>query len=252
MNRMSMSASGLAAKCLYGFRLDVRQFPRPIYRATQVGTVTHHCVEKKRNGAANDHGITDTTIIADAETIFAGPLSGFVDSRPWTACEIGMRYDSINDTATEGPKRGEPGYDDVIASVLRGTLDLVHVEGDTGLVVDVKTGKPPTDSEQLYAQAVAVSRRYKLKTVRVQYARALKTKLDILGDELLDADRLDAEAGRIARRLRLVPTSEPNAGEWCFRCDARPGCPAHQRDDEYVPAEMPPTELYDDNARLSF
>jgi hypothetical protein len=113
---------------------------------------------------------------------------------------------------------------------LRGTLDLVHVEGCAGWVIDLKSGKKQDDYDQLYAQAVAVSRFYGLKVVHVAYAYARKTKFDEPVYEMLDADRLDLEAGRIARTLRRLPMAEPVRGEWCWRCDARQGCGAWASD----------------------
>ena len=244
-----MSKLGTATKCLHGFRGDVPTFPRPTGDPAERGKIVHSLVESRVNGTPFSYD-GSLTLLAEAKAIFAGPLTGFVDSRKWTVCERGYRYDSVNDTCVDGPRRGEPGYEDVPDHVLYGTVDLVAIEGDTALVVDVKTGKPPKDPEQLYGQAVAISRRFGVPNARVMYARALKTKLELLDEELLDADRLDAEAGRIRRRLRLLPDAEPERGEWCWNCDTRPVCSKWPRD-EYIPAD-PPSGLFDDNARLSF
>ncbi len=54
-----------------------------------------------------------------------------------------------------------------------------------------------------------------------------KTKCDEPKWVHLDADALDEQAGRIARLLRTLPSAEPNPGDHCWRCDARPGCPAY-------------------------
>ena len=74
-----------------------------------------------------------------------------------------------------GARRGEAGYSEVTPSVLIGTLDLVHVDGDLVTVVDAKSGKLVTDTEQLRAQAVAASRLYGAKRARVGYVYARKT-----------------------------------------------------------------------------
>lgn len=221
-----MSKLGLAFHCAYGFRLDVPAPSRPAGRAARIGSAAHAVAESVVNKTPLDETAHEADILAAALAICEGPLAGFLASRPWTICEVGYRYDSLSDHAERGPRRGEPGYDDVPLHVMHGTVDLVHIDGDEALVVDLKTGKPPEDAEQLYGQAVAISRVYPVKRVRVQYARALKTKLDVLNDEVLDADRLDAEAGRQARLLRTLPTSEPNPGAWCYRCDAWQSCPA--------------------------
>ena len=226
MNRLSMSKIGLAYRCSYGFRNDVQAPPRMVGRAARVGSAVHAIVESIVNKTLLDDTKHDADILAEAFAIAEGPLAGFVASRPWTICEVGYRYDSERDACERGPRRGEDGYDDVPMHVMHGTVDLVHIEGDEALVVDLKTGKPPEDAEQLYAQAVAISRAYGVKSARVQYARALKTKLEILNDEALDADRLDAEAGRQARLLRVLPSSEPSPGAHCWKCDAWQSCPA--------------------------
>lgn len=255
MNRLTFSKLGLAAKCLYSFRPDVDVPERASGRPAAIGRIVHALVEAKVTGKAFADDV-DASLLAEAMAIFEGPLTGFIESRKWTVCEAGYRYDSRDDRCVDGPRRGEPGYDDVQSYVLHGTVDLVAIDRATSsaLVVDVKTGKPPNDAEQIIGQAVAISRRFGLKTVQVQYARALKTKLDILNDEVLDEDRLDAEAGRIARHLRVLPNAEPNEGEWCSKlwCPAWSVCPAKSGErDDYVPPEAPAdAALYDDSVRL--
>ncbi len=248
-HRLSMSRMGLARECLYGFRSDVRAMPRPVGRAALVGRLVHAMVEATVNKTAFPDD-PDLTLLAEAKAIFDGPLRGFINANEWNVCEKGYRYNTTTDTCVDGPRRGEPGYENVPDPVLPGTLDLVKLHPDLATVVDVKSGKPPTDSDQLCAQAVAISRRFNVKRVRVMYARALKTKLDLLSDEELDEDRLDAEAGRIARYLRVLPNAEPVPGDHCWKCDARPVCPAQPRD-EYIPP-APPREpsLVDDDARF--
>lgn len=227
--QLSMSKLGLAHRCAYGFRRDVPAEPRAPGRAAQLGSIVHALVEAAVNGGSECADV-DPTLLAEGKAIFEGPLTAFVASHDWTICERGYRYDAERDIAVDGPRRGESGYESVPSMVVPGTVDLVKIEKDAALVVDVKTGQPPKDSEQLYGQAVAISRRFGVSTVRVQYARSLKTKLDVLSDEVLDADRLDAEAGRIRRLLRTLPTSRPNRGEHCWICSARGVCPEWRND----------------------
>jgi hypothetical protein len=225
-HRLSFSRMALAHACSWSFREDVAAVERPSGRAARIGSAVHSMVECAVKGSAVALA-EDDDIVAEAKTIFDGPLSGFVASHEWTACELGLRLDADADACTIGPRRGEAGYGEVPAMVLPGTLDLVLVDGDKARIYDVKTGKMPEDNEQLYAQAVAVSRLYGVSKVEVAYARALKTKLQTDGVEVLDADRLDQEAGRIARVLRKLPTSQPVPGEaWCWKCSARGACPA--------------------------
>lgn len=226
-HRLTMSKTWLADLCAHGFRMDVPIVVRPPGRPAQVGSAFHSLAEAHVKGTAAHGQADDPTIVADALALYNGPVRGFLDSRPWTGCEIGLEYDSATDTAKACPRRGEPGYEDVAAMALRGTLDLVHVDGDEAWVVDLKTGKKEnSQASQLYAQAVAVSRFYGVSTVRVAFVYARKTKCDPPQWEALDADRLDEEAGRIARVLRKLPMAEPNRGDWCWRCDAREQCAA--------------------------
>lgn len=227
-HRLSMSRMALAHRCLYGFRGDVEAVERPAGRPAQVGSAVHLLAEVAVTGKDRDLSSFAPDVEAEARAIFAGPLTGYL-LRPeeWTACEVGMRYDAANDDTEHGPRRGEVGYESVDPMVLPGTLDLVRVEDERIVLRDLKTGKPPQDREQLYAQAVAASRAYGRNVVEVGYVRALKTKCEELDLEILDADRLDEEAGRIARVLRKLPMSEPTPGDdWCWKCNARGACPA--------------------------
>jgi hypothetical protein len=221
-----MSRLSLAHDCSYGFRSDVETFERPAGRPARVGVGVHSMVELARNGTVKALA-EEPDIVAEAEAIFNGPLKAYVADGGWTHCEIGLRYDAENDVCADGPRRGEDGYGEVGAMVLPGTLDLLRIDGKRGKLRDVKSGKPPSDAEQLYGQAVAAARRFGLEEVEIGYARALKTKLQELNVEVLDAERLDVEAGRIARVLRRLPTAEPVPGDaYCWRCNARPACPA--------------------------
>lgn len=221
-----MSKMSLAYICAFGFRGEVEQFPRPAGKPARVGSNVHTLIEQHVKGmplALNG----DESEQAEALEMFSPPLMSWLDKTKWTACEIGIRYDSAADASVVGARRGEPGYQDVTPSVLIGTLDLVHVDGDLVTVVDAKSGKFVADTEQLRAQAVAASRLYGAKRARVGYLYARKTKCDEPKWTELSEDDLDVEAGRIGRLLRTLPMAEPNAGEHCWRCDARPACPAY-------------------------
>ena len=228
----------LAYVCAWSFRADAPQYPRPAGAPARIGSIGHKLAEVHvKTGTATVDLSTDYLVgsdpseVAAALELFSPPVKAFLDATKWTACEIGIRYDSAADAAVVGPRRGEPGYEDVSASVLPGTLDLVHVDGELATIVDLKTGKLISDVEQLHVQSVAVSRLYpSVKRVRAGYAYMRKTKCDDPKWVHLDADALDEQAGRIARLLRTLPTAEPNPGDHCWRCEARPGCPAYGAD----------------------
>ncbi len=218
------------AVCLYPFRGDVGVTERPSGKEARIGNVTHKLAECHVNKLDVSHDDVDPHDLASAMALFHGPLRGFLDSRKWEACEIGFRYDAENDETTKGPRRGEPGYGDHGGMVLPGTLDLVALADGALWIADLKTGKQAnTHPEQLYAQAVAASRYYNATRVFVGFVFARKTKCDEPKWEPLDADRLDYEAGKLRRSLRMIPTAEPIVNSACVYCAARDVCPAQQR-----------------------
>lgn len=227
-HRLSMSRVALAMSCSWSFRADAPQHPRPSGAPARIGTITHRLMETYVKGGGLvpvcPPDVDDER--KEAFAFFSAPVRAFLDSIPWTACEIGLRYDARTDSTTVGPRRGEPGYDEIGETVIPGTLDLVAVEPDLVTVVDLKTGKHIADREQLYAQAVAAARYYDVPSARVGYLYARKTKCDQPDWEKLDADTLDLHAGRLSRLVRRLPTAPPVAGDYCWKCDSRPSCPA--------------------------
>ncbi len=227
-HRLSMSKAH--AVCLYPFRTDVDVVDRPPGKEARVGSITHTLAEAHVNKISVSHDDADPHDLATAMALYHGPLRGFLDSRKWAGCEIGMRYDAENDSTKLGPRRGEPGYDEHPAMVLPGTLDLVTIADGALWIADLKTGKQANaHPEQLYAQAVAASRHYGIHKAFVGFVFARKTKCDEPKWEPLDADRLDSEAGRLRRMLRMIPTATPVLNDGCVYCPARDACPAQQR-----------------------
>lgn len=227
-HHLSMSRTALAKICSWSFRADAPQSPRPSGAPARIGTHVHKLIEVYvKQGVVLDVLPGDPAEVAEAKALFSKPLRAYLDSVKWTACEIGLRYNARTDTTKLGPRRGEPGYEDVSADELPGTLDLVHVDGDEAMVLDAKSGKLVTDREQLYAQAVAVSRLYGVSTVKVGYLYARKTKCDAPELETLDADALDMHAGALSKVVRRLPIAAPVAGDHCWRCDSKPACPAY-------------------------
>jgi hypothetical protein len=254
-HRLTLSRLSLASKCLYGFRGDITVVPRLPGNPAKVGSCVHNIVARRRR---SDLPIEEYSqdIRNMAQPIADGPIEAHLQRTAWLVVEQGFLYNAETDTTELGPRRGEPGYDDVEPMQIRGTVDFVAAPSMTldgnALVEDLKTGKPPEDSHQLYGQAVTVSRRFNWNRVRVRYARALKTKMELLNEEVLDIDRLDEEAGRIRGLLRMLPTSEPTPGDHCWKCDAWQVCPAKAADRQAYAAARDEGEsrLYDDNVRL--
>jgi len=225
--------SKMHSECLYAFRPDVDARERAPGKEARIGSAVHKLMEQheaRKNGRDVSLDGIDPSDLAAAKVIFEGPFRGWLDRHTWDACEAGLRYDAENDTTTLGPRRGEPGYDDVGPMTLIGTLDLVRVADGALWIPDLKTGKKDNaHPEQLYAQAVAASRLYGINTAFVGFVFARKTKCDEPAWEALDADRLDAEAGKIRRKLRMVPNAEPVVNPGCVYCNARAVCPEQQR-----------------------
>lgn len=228
MNRLSMSKYPLSLICAYSFRPDIAVEERPPGEAARIGSLVHGMMEAHVTGRHVEAVNPDPAELAKALRIFNGPLRAWLDSRKWDVCEVGLRYDSETDTTVDGPRRGEPGYDDHAASVMKGTLDLGRIEGDTGWTPDLKTGSQSNAHvEQVIAQGVAFARRYDLRRVFVGFVFA---KVKSCGEPEwleMDADRIDYEAGRIRRHLRMLPESKPVSGDHCWRCDlGKAKCPA--------------------------
>lgn len=228
-HHLSASKLALAHACSWSFRADAPQYPRPSGSAARIGTLVHKFAEGyvKRGQSADDLTIAgNAEEVTEAKALFSAPVRKFLDSTKWTACEIGLRYDTRTDTTKIGPRRGEPDYDVIGTTEIPMTLDLVHFEDGLISVVDLKSGKLVDDREQLYGQAVAAARLYGADRARVAYAYARKTKCDPPKWEALDSDALDMHAGRLSRLMRRLPMVEPVAGDYCWKCDSRPACPA--------------------------
>ncbi len=224
-----MSKVNLALICAHSFQDGTPCAPREPGEPARVGTYTHGLIKVALNGGTFEADNVDPHELAKAKGLFDSAMTWIGPRRDRILkCEVGVRYDTEHDTATWGPGRGDPGYDDHGPRILKGTLDLV-LRGTDGVleVPDAKTGKKEYASPaQLYAQAVAVSRIYRENRVRVGFLYIRKTKCDEPEWEELDADRLDEEAGRLARVLRLLPTAEPVRGDHCWRCDSNFICKA--------------------------
>jgi hypothetical protein len=222
-----MSKVNLALLCAYSFRSDVETHDRPSGLPARIGTGAHGRVEDWFHG--NKPRELDEDIADKAERIAAQMIAWLEPKRDRIIhCEIGLRYDADNDRAAIGPKRGEPGYSDVPDMVLPGTLDLAIRGVDEVLeVIDVKTGqKKYVHDEQVDVQGLALARKLNERVVRVGFIFPRLTKCDEPVLRTLDDRALDLQAGEIHSLMRRLPMAEPAPGEWCWRCEARPSCPA--------------------------
>ncbi len=226
---LSVSKVDLALICAYGFREDVQRFDRPSGIEARIGTGSHSLVEDWFHGRpARSLG---PDIVDKATRHAAQAIKWLEPRRPRILfCEIGMRYDAEQDRGLDGPRRGEDGYGTPGPMELPGTLDLV-LRGEDGVleVLDLKTGqKKYAHEEQIYTQGLAMARKLNETRVRVGFLFAKLTKCDEPEMRELDENALDVHAGVLHGLMRSLPMAKPEPGEWCWRCDARPGCPAHQ------------------------
>lgn len=190
--------------------------------AAEFGTKVHALVERYVTTSLQPSGDGDEVRHALQAAMWLAPI---FDGETTVLSEVGLLYNAPQDTATNAPRRGEPGYNVTPPMHMRGTIDLAWVS-DNGVlyVVDIKTGKPANaHKEQLYFQAVAMSRLLKVYTARVGFLFTRLTKVIPPDLEELDADRLDAEAGRIYRTLKRLPVMRAKVGDYCRWCAVEPG-----------------------------
>lgn len=235
-HRLSLSRYWLALKCSFWAREDLEWSEEPSGRAGRIGTGGHRYSELcgKRLPFDGDPVLDamDPHEQAEAKAIFEGPLRGWVEA--WrdapvpAAFELRVRYETRRDVVREVPRRDEPDYTPPGPFEVTGELDFVHNHGDFVEVIDLKTGSPRNvHEEQIVSYGLLASRFYRVPRVRVAFLFARKTKLTQTPWVELDADTLDAEAGRLARTLRLLPEAKPRLGEHCVRCPMpRSQCPA--------------------------
>lgn len=220
------SKAHLIDACLYALRDDV---PRKVGEESgpraRLGTMVHLMVY-----AAVLFGSHEPPTVDDPEAMgmARNALSCLGGMRP-TLCEAGFLYDTRNDTCVLGPARAEPGYDTAPPGCVRGTWDLVwHLPGVGVIVWDLKTGKyDGAHPEQLRMQGVAAARLFGETMADTQFLFVRKTKSELRPGDMMRADDLDAEAGRLHRAVRQLPMAKPTPGDHCYRCDiGRDFCPA--------------------------
>lgn len=157
------------------------------------------------------------------------------------AVEVAYAWDYIQDTARELYRgSGARDYGDLAPSEVPGTADLVGLDGDTVIVLDLKTGwkplGPPAESMQLGFYAVAAARALGATKALVGFVRLRDGAPRY---EYATLDELDLEA--MAERLRGVVsrvgeaeadwllTGQPptlRTGDHCEFCPVFLCCPA--------------------------
>jgi hypothetical protein len=249
--------------CVWWARPDVDCPDDPPGEKAQIGTCTHGLGDEHLTGRPFDRTKHTPRVVAEALSIFNGPLKSWLDT--WKAqpgekiVEGRLRYDTETGRAFPTPRRGEDGYTRPSETQLTGEIDLVTIYPDESLaeIVDLKTGQKRNSNEsQLRGYSVVVKARYGVKRVRSSFLYARKTKLDLEPWIEMDEDDLDAEAGKLRRTLRTLPQASPMKGDHCYRCPLGQKrfttCPKWQVDERYIPDPATEARLYDDETHLAF
>lgn len=222
-----------------------------------VGSATH-ALSAEHTGLYRpfDRSKVDPHVLAEALSIFHGPLKGWVEA--WVASpgehfvEARYRYDADEHRAFTVAARGTPEHTHAGTMELTAEMDFVTVLPEHIEVIDLKTGqKRNTNESQLRGYSVVAERVWNRPLVKAAFLYARKTKLELTPWIESDADRLEAEAGNLRRTLRTLPQAQATKGDHCYRCPLgkrRFGlCPEWPHNDYVPPA--PPSEPAPDYAR---
>lgn len=235
-HHLSASKVDLALNCSYWAREDVELPSSPPGRSARIGTQVHAMAEAEGKGSQPpDPIVVDEQ--SEAEGIYK-TLRVWVANRvalPMAAHEYAIVYDTQNDTTRHVFTASSRDYGPIAPSEIPMTIDLFFRRADGGAeLYDYKTGKKSNVSSaainmQIATMAVAVSRLVGTDKVTGGLVFPMKTKCteDVA---TLDGDALDEHAGRLRKLLRMLPESQPNKGEWCWRCELKKAgtCPAYK------------------------
>jgi hypothetical protein len=231
-HQWSASKVDLGLLCLYWARADVPNPKRIPSVPAARGIAVHKACE-------NYNRERPLPALDEEGAALWATLKGWLDgsSRP-TSVELPLLYDAENDMATTCEMgKGDRDYLNVGPMTIPMRLDLVWTGDDLHpAVVDLKTGSrsgtvPAAQNLQLATQGLAFARYWGEERIDVGLVFPMKTKIHV-DWHTLDADALDAHAGLLHSRLRMLPTAEPVKGSHCWRCpigphkDHRSTCPA--------------------------
>lgn len=238
-HHLSASKVDLALHCLYWARGDVQHPRRAPGQAAARGIAVHKASE-------NYHLKKPLPELdSDATAMWLTLRNWLASNEQATHVELPILYDAENDTATVCEMGAdERAYLNVTPMTIPMRLDLVWAPSTHGepIVIDIKTGSrsnaaTPAENFQLATQAVGYSRLLRWAgsmTVGLLFPMKTKTHDD---RHTLDADALDAHAGLLHRRLRMIPDAQPEKGQHCWKCPVGPTrdhqatCPAWAKEE---------------------
>lgn len=236
---MKITGSGFerAEKCAPStFLPRVKEAPSDY---AKLGTVIHRflCLVAEV-GAEAAFGLIEEEFLDVCRSL---DLDALPHSKPETwAVEVAYAWDFVKDTARELYRgSGEREYAALGENEVAGTADLVGLDGETVIVLDVKTGwsrlGTPAESLQLGFYAVAAARAYGCSRARVGWVRLADGVPKYEHDEL---DEIDLAA--MAERLKTIVADAQFAeidhqttgalklvsGDHCSFCPSFLTCPA--------------------------
>lgn len=233
--KLSGSRYHHALLCAWPYRPDVEVPPQPSGAAARLGTAVHALVDAHVSGRAEP----DLPELLEAAPIARQAIAWLGKREKPHASEIAIAYDPTTDTARLlDVSGGHRAYGKLAPTEIPTTLDLLWLHEGHVVVADLKTGKKANaHPEQLYLQALAATRLLDRPRAHVHFVWARKTKCEADAPEELGPGELEVESWRASSLVRRLPVAQPQPGDGCWFCPAKPACPAHAAPTEQDRAE---------------
>jgi hypothetical protein len=230
--RFTASSAAIAKRCLYSWRDDVTVSPIVANEAMERGTRGHAACAKMLQG--KEFSAEEGAEFGQQLSAVSRLVSHIGHDRAWTifvepafawSPGYGCRFlgEDIN---REYDAHGAEPWD------ICGSADILLVDGDEGILVDLKFSNSIDDLNTKYHDQLAVlsamaSNVFGLKTIKATTfnpdSPAPLDGINWLTFDWLDFDETGAWLNGFSK---AVENSAPNPGDWCAFCPARTGCPA--------------------------
>ena len=144
--------------------------------------------------------------------------------------EIPLLYDWRAHTVRRMPREWTKGKRERGEYEIPFIVDLLSARSSPPRVWDYKTGAEEgvANSVQVRGAALATARLLRASEVEGGIVKIRARSLPVVDGVVWDALDLKETEDWLAERMSSVPTSEPQRGEWCWRCRARSVCPEWQ------------------------
>lgn len=243
-HRASASKAELLAACQFWARRDVQPDPYDPSQPAAIGNAVHACA-----GAIVRGEEPDVLAACDRENVEPENVEtvlAMVDAvREWWPAFTAAHPFAWRSEVAYSLRAGDLGTEAIALGLDIGrryrdhgakpgdftmSLDLEAVDGDTVLVVDLKTGRKPHHPEghkQLESNALAACLAHGKRRARVGIATVSTRGVWVEWADV-DAATLAHTDDEIARLLAAVPNAEPQPGPHCsaLYCNAKGACPA--------------------------